>query len=66
MRIYPKRNGEGQVGANKGKLQSKSGVEGYHPDTIQYEQDVDALPKKPQPAKLSMSMQQCIEKVSSY
>jgi hypothetical protein len=52
--------------ANKGKLQSKLGVEGYHPDAIQYEQDVDGLPKKPHPAKPSMSIQQCIEKVSSY
>lgn len=54
--------------ANKGKLQSKLGVEGYHPDAIQYEHDVEGLPspKKSHIAKPTMSIQQCIEKVSSY
>lgn len=57
--------------ANKGKLQSKLGVEGYHPDAIQYDQDVDVpaaaevVPKK-NPVKSTMKVEDCIQKVSSY
>ena len=55
--------------ANKGKLQSKLGVEGYHPDAIQYDMDVDApsfAPKKTTLVKSTMKVEDCIKKVSAY
>jgi len=61
--------------ANKGKLQSKLGVEGYNPDAIQYDQDMeiraaadgsDSAAHMKNPVKSTMKIQECIQKVSSY
>ena len=57
--------------ANKGKLGSKLGVDGYNPDAIQYDVSVDGdesgevkKPKKAPPS--AAKMQEYIDKVSSY
>ena len=56
--------------AHKGKLTSKLGVDGYHPDGIQYDHSVDAdAPKVPAAKKPKASVgkiDEYIVKVSSY
>lgn len=56
--------------ANKGKLSSKLGVDGYQPDGIQYDvsdgMDVDPAPPKPKKTANVAKIDDYIQKVSSY
>lgn len=59
--------------AHKGKLQSKLGIEGYHPDAIQYDVDVDGDdehktkdPVKKKPKASVAKIDEYIAKVSAY
>lgn len=55
--------------ANKGKLHSRLGVDGYNPDAIQYDQDGggEPLAQKPKRSHASVArVDEYIEKVSSY
>ena len=56
--------------AHKGKLQSKLGIEGYHPDAIQYDvDDGESKPKDPTKKKPKASVgkiDEYISKVSAY
>jgi UBX domain-containing protein 1/4 len=55
--------------ANKGKLHSSLGVEGYNPSAIQYDNDsgADVVPSKPKETKADVGkIDEYIKKVSSY
>jgi thiol-disulfide isomerase/thioredoxin len=52
--------------ANKGKLKSQLGVEGYNPSAIQYDQDVDGGSEEPVAQKQKTSGTASVAKIDEY